>query len=139
MSPGSQGRRDAQLARGSDPGNHGAVVVVEQLGERGVVVRERATVEHRAEWAEQTDLLGDGAGRPRVVAGQHRHPDARLAAQAQGLRDVRARRVLQREQSEELEVVLHLLASRSRPAPRGDGEHAPSPVGQGQQPVVHQR
>ena len=119
---------DAQLVLGCDPGDHHAVSWSSSSARCCVVVREVAP--------SSTVPSGVRAGRPRsamapggrgVVAGDHRDPDAGPRHGAECSRHVRAGRVLQGEQTEELEVVLHSSAARpSASFARGDGEHAQS-------------
>jgi hypothetical protein len=87
----------------------------------------------------QADLAGDRLGGESVVAGHHRHPDARLAAAAQRLRHLRPGRIHQAHQGHEHQLPLQRQRRRGRrfqgllrpDGPQGHRQHPLAPPGHG--------
>ena len=101
----TQGPRDAEFVLGRDPGDD-QTVVVEEGGQDALVGGEVGTGQHRRVGPAQPYLVGDGRGRRRMVTGHHRHADAGPPAAREGLGDVVARRVLQGDQTQQVQISL---------------------------------
>ena len=84
---------------------------------------------------EQANLLGDGFGGEAVVAGDHRHLDAALAAALDGLGDLGAGWVVEANQAHKGQRTLQLLGGLGGPGlslpSHGHPQHAIPPTGQG--------
>ena len=83
----------------------------------------------------ETDLPGDGGGGRGMVTREHHQPDAGGPARGHGVLHTGARRVVQPDQAEEVEVGLHLVGAAplvDRPGD-GSGRHRDDP----QAPLRH--
>jgi hypothetical protein len=129
----TQGPRNAELVLGRNPGDD-QTVVVEEGGQDALVGGELGTVQYRRFGPAQPYLVGDGRGRRRVVTGHHRHADTGPPACHEGVGDVVARRVLQADQTHQVQVSLGLLWGVRRVATTrrsSDGQHPQPPRRQG--------
>ena len=132
VAAGLQRAGDAQLVLGRDPGEHDAVAVEQRAEQLLVVGQVRALERPGRPASRRPDLGGDRASRRRVVAGDHRDPDAGAAGRrrcavgtlGRGGSSRPSRPSSSRSSSA---VVAELVAvDRRRPA-GGDGEH-PQPA-----------
>jgi hypothetical protein len=105
---------------------------VEQRTEFVLVGRQVRALQHDAVLTEQPDRRGDrprGAG---MVTGHHGEPDTGRTASADRLGHVRLRRVLQTDQTEQFESLLHHVLSihSGHVWPVGDGEDSQAAAAQ---------
>ena len=79
--------------------------------------------EHRRAGKPQPDLLGDRRRRHRVVAGHHRDLDTSPAARLDRVPHIVARRILEPDETEELQALLALLERRRRAFATGEASN----------------
>jgi len=125
VTPLAESRGDPQLVRRGHARHDRATLPVQELGESVIVVRQAAAVHHDASVPQEAHLAGDRGRGPRVVAGDHRHPDVRVPAGPQRVSDIRSRRVPQPEQAEELEPGLDGIVRIARPRTASDRQDTP--------------
>jgi hypothetical protein len=116
---------DPELVLGLDTANHDAVAV-DQAPECCLVGRQIATVDDPAAGLPQAGLPGDRRGRRSGVPGDHGDRDACLPALGEGQGDAGSWWILERHQTDQVQVPLRVLRVRvvsEGAGPPGDGEN----------------